>query len=105
MMQRDSVTPQLLTDVKDHINITWEDEATDRKIRGLIASAASYLDGKSGVLNDYEQDGDARTLLMEYVRYARDGALDVFEQNYLPLILAMQTDRQVITYAQIPVSP
>lgn len=99
-MQRAEISPQLLTDVKDYLNITWEDEATDRKIRGLIASAANYLDAKSGVLNDYEQDGDARSLLLEHVRYARDGALDVFEQNYLHLLLAMQTDRQVITFAQ-----
>ena len=36
---------------------------------------------------------------MEYVRYARDGALDVFENNYQHLILAMQNNRKVMDYA------
>ncbi|WP_242978392.1 hypothetical protein [Hydrogeniiclostridium mannosilyticum] len=44
---------------------------------------------------DYETDGEPRTLLFEYVRYMRDGAQDVFENNYLARILAMQNERAV----------
>lgn len=36
-MQRQSVSAELLADVKNHLNITWDDEATDNKIRGFIA--------------------------------------------------------------------
>ena len=96
-MTRAEVTPELLADVKNYLNITWEDQATDDKIRGLIASASVYLDGKGGGALDYEADGLPRTLLMEYVRYARDSALDGFENNYLARLLAMQNDRLVDT--------
>ena len=34
-------------------------------------------------------------MLFEYVRYARDSALDVFENNYTSMILAMQHERRV----------
>lgn len=51
-----------------------------------------YLDGKGGTPLDYDADGMPRTLLMEYVRYARDSALDVFENNYQALILGMQQE-------------
>lgn len=37
---------------------------------------------------------------MEYVRYARDEALDVFENNYTALILAMQNEGAVKAYAE-----
>lgn len=94
-MQRQDVSAQLLADVKNALNITWDDEATDDKIRGLIASASVYLDSKGGAALDYDADGFPRTLLMEYVRYARDSALDVFENNYLALLLAMQNERMV----------
>lgn len=94
-MTRQDVPAQLLADVKNYLNITWDDEATDDKIRGLIASASVYLDSKGGESLDYEADGFPRTLLMEYVRYARDSALDVFENNYLALLLAMQSERMV----------
>lgn len=99
MITRESVPADLLADVKNYLNITWDDETTDAKISGLIASAAAYLDGKLGGQPDYEADGMPRTLLMEYVRYARDSALDVFENNYLALILTAQQEAMVIQNA------
>lgn len=99
-MTRQTVPAALLADVKNYLNITWDDEATDAKIKGLIASAAAYLDGKLGGQPDYEADGMPRTLLMEYVRYARDSALDVFESNYLALILTAQNERLVMQDAE-----
>lgn len=96
---RNALPEGLLYDVKAYLNITWDDEATDIKVSGLIASAMVYLDDKLGEEADYTKDGFPRTLLMEYVRYARDSALDVFENNYISQILAMQNNRKVSAYA------
>ena len=49
---------------------------------------------------DYEKDGYPRILLMEYVRYARDEALDVFENNYLSMLLSMRHERRVEDYVE-----
>ena len=98
-MTRQTVPAALLADVKNYLNITWDDVATDAKIFGLIASAAAYLDSKLGGQPDYEADGMPRTLLMEYVRYARDSALDVFENNYQALILTAQNESLVMQNA------
>lgn len=98
-MTRQTVPAALLADAKNYLNITWDDEATDAKINGLIASAAAYLDSKLGGQPDYEADGMPRTLLMEYVRYARDSALDVFESNYQALILTAQNESLVMQNA------
>ena len=62
--------------------------------------ATAYLDGKLGEAVDYASDGMPRTLLMEYVRYVRDSALDVFEGNYLALLLDMRHERAVRRYAE-----
>lgn len=92
----------LLADVKNYLDITWEDPATDRKLQGIIASGIRYLTDKLGPGVDYTQEGgDGRTLLMEYVRYFRDGALDIFENNYQALILAAQNRRKVKSYAEV----
>ena len=92
---RNSLPEGLRADVKNYLNITWDDDATDNKIRGLIAAGSVYLDGKLGDVADYTLDGLPRTLLMDYVRYARDSALDVFENNYQSMILSMQNERMV----------
>ena len=102
---RNDLPPGLLDDVKNYLNITWSDEATDAKISGLIASGAMYLNSKYGEEADYTAVGSPRTLLFEYVRYARDSALDVFENNYQPMILGMQNERRVSAYElESPVS-
>lgn len=101
-MDRETVPLQLLEDVKNYLNITWDDEATDRKVRGLIAAGAAYLDLKRGAPADYEADGLPRSLLMDYVRYGRDEALDVFEANFRALLLSMRHEREVKEYAASP---
>ena len=97
-MQRENIPESLLADVKNYLNITWDDEATDAKMSGLIAAGSVYLDLKYGGEADYVEDGLPRTLLMEYVRYARDGALDVFENNDQPLVIGMQNQKAVSEY-------
>lgn len=99
MVSRDSLPEGLLSDVKNYLNITWDDEATDAKVSGLIASGMVYLNKKYGAEADYTADGMPRTLLMEYARYMRDSALDVFENNYREMLLGMQTERLVNEYA------
>lgn len=104
MIPRDNVPPKLLEDVKNYINVTWSDYATDKKVCGLIASGSAYLDLKIGGSPDYEADGMPRTLLLEWVRYAWSEALDVFEANFLPLILTAQHE-EVAANAQTDTVP
>jgi len=101
MMGRDEIVSSgLLEQIKTYVGITWDDEDTDRKTADLIASGMRYLDRKAGSELNYTEDGgDGVTLLREYVRYARDGAMDVFENNYRHLILEMQNERRVQRYA------
>lgn len=90
MVRRDNIPQELYEDVKAYCQIYWDDEATERKIRGLIATGMIYINGKLGGEMDYNKDGMHRQLLMDFVRYGRDDALDVFENNYLSMIIGTQ---------------
>lgn len=90
----------LLAAVKTYLQITWTDQETDNRLTELLRSGKAYIDSKRGEEPVYTDAGYPRTLLFEYVRYARDGALDVFENNYRPMILAMQHERMVESYAE-----
>lgn len=92
------VSPELLADVKTVLNVTWSDPGTDNRLTILAQNGMAYLNDKLGVPADYSQPGYPRALLFEYVRYARDEAIDVFENNYMSLILAMQNERLVNTF-------
>lgn len=85
----------LLEELKLYCGITWEDPVTDRQVRTLMENGMAFLDLKRGAPADYHAPGLPRSLLMDYVRYGRAEALDMFEENYLSLITAMQNERRV----------
>lgn len=91
---------QLLPEVENYLNITWQDDATDRKISGIIARGISRLTKLAGSEPDFTVAGDAQELLYEYCRYARDEALDVFENNYRSMLLEMRNGRKVAAYVE-----
>lgn len=87
-----NISPELLADVRNHLQITWRDVETDRRITSLISMGRQYLNQRTGTILEYEEEGSARTLLFEYVRYARDNAMDVFENNYQHLIISLRAE-------------
>lgn len=99
-MPKLAISDALLAEVNNYLDNTWTDEARDQKILGFIRSGMVRINKWLGKEADYESDGDPRTLLFEFVRYARDGAMDLFETNYKSMILAMQNDKAVSDYAE-----
>ena len=97
-MNRNSIPEQLLRDVENYCNVTWQDDATDEKYKNMIAAVAAYLEEKIRGPVDYEADGMPRTLLLEGVRYMRDSAFEVFEGNFRSLILTAQQEGMVLQY-------
>lgn len=95
-----AVSKELLQTVKDSLGISWEDEMGERRLVTIIENGRAYLSDKIGDTVDFEQPGYAQTLLLEYARYARDEALDVFENNYLALLLAARDERQVANFGE-----
>ena len=90
----------LLADVKNYLNITWVDVATDQKVTNILLNGMAYLNGKYGGAADYSFQGLPRALLFDYARYGRDDALDVFENNFRASILAMQNEKAVSDFVE-----
>lgn len=91
----DALIQRLVDEVKNNLNIDWEYEGTNKQVTNWTKSGVSYLNRLAGESMDYLVESAEWSLLMEFVRYARDGALDVFEGNYLNLILAMQNEKRL----------
>lgn len=92
------MTPELLAAVKNYLDITWEDTATDDKLTGIISRGIAYIDRHAGSTLDYSIEDNPRALLMDYCRYAWSNALDEFSINYLPEILALEITESVKAY-------
>lgn len=91
----------LLKDVKNYLNITWEDELEDEKLGGIIARGKKYIDRIAGSEQDYEIEDKPRELLFDYCRYVRSNALEEFSKNYLHELIALQVDKGVEQFAEL----
>jgi hypothetical protein len=90
----------LLEDVKNYLDITWNDPDGDIKLSGIIARGMKYLNSIAGTKLDYTVEDKPRELLFDYCRYVRSNALDEFAINYQHELLALQIQQEVRAYAE-----
>lgn len=83
----------LLTEVKDYLKITWTDE--DSNLQGTITRGKDYLQNLTGTELDFEQEGQPKSLLLDYCRYAYNNALEYFEENFYKEITRLQLQEAV----------
>ncbi len=82
----------LLAAVKNYpgIDITWADASIDAQLTGIINIGTEFLDGKAGAALDYSKDGMPKQLLLEYVKYARNGNLNEYMTNLAPFLMDLR---------------
>lgn len=78
----------IIDQVKDRLDITWDDE--NEKIQGIIERAKANLNSLAGVELDFSTPGLAQTLLLEYCRYEYNNAGEYFEENFQSEIIRLQ---------------
>lgn len=88
----------LLDEVKNYLDVTWDDAQTDSKLQGIIERGKSYLNRVAGKELDFNAEDKPKELLFDYCRYVRSNALEVFQQNYLHELLSLQIDAEVEAY-------
>lgn len=89
---------ELLIAAKNYLDITWDDEATDEKLRGTLSRGMKYLNKVAGVELDYAVEDKPRELLFDYCRYVRSNALEDFQNNFLHELLSLQMAQEVADY-------
>ena len=85
----------LLDDVKSYLNVTWQDDATNKKITGFINRGMKRLQTIAGASLDFAVEDSPRALLFDYCRYANSQALEVFEKNFEAELLELNLTAQV----------
>ena len=80
----------MLEDIKKYLNISWEDDLIDEKLKELINQSKTSIKALGGVEVDFDKDTIAKELLFNRVRYAYNNSLEYFEENFHPEILRWQ---------------
>lgn len=79
-----------LDEVKRHLNITWHDAKTDKKIIDTMYDAEVALNHKLGATIDYFKPGQERSLYMAYMLYAWNECLNEFDSAYRAEIMQIR---------------
>lgn len=90
---------QLLQELKDNLQITWNDENTDNTLSRYIKSSTTYFNELCETEFSFDEGSMERELMLERCRYAWNNALDEFEINYAKrlrsLILSVAVEQHV----------
>lgn len=101
-MNADTITAEqlgeLLTSIRLELSITWADTELDTRLKGLIKRGISYINDCAGAESDYIVEGQAKSLLFDYVRYARSGHLNDFWEDYKRELSALRSAMEVAAY-------
>ena len=84
----------LLAAVESYLKITWQDDATDTEVTGYINRGMARLQQIAGAPLDFTAEEQPRALLLDYCRYARSQALEVFEKNFEAELLDLNLNTQ-----------
>ena len=88
------ISDELLAEARNYLDITWEDEAEDNKLKGQLRRGIDYITAKTGVdasaFAGDAVDGRSQELLFNYLLYDRAGAVDQFKRNYRSDIIGLR---------------
>ena len=84
------VDDEFLKEVKRDLQITWEDEDTERVLSSYIKTGVEVLQNDVGTSIDFDKDDIARGLLRTYVRYAWNKSEEFFIENNLEMLLKLE---------------
>lgn len=91
----------LLEQVKRKLNITWEDEETNARVKDIINSAIPYLRHKLGITEtafDFSAAGVENTLFLAYCLYDWNHCSNEFDENYSRMIAEVRAVYAVNQY-------
>lgn len=72
----------LLEDILNALDVTFDDEATRKKIRDIMQQGEARLEQLKGAPINFAEDMPARTLLFSFCRYGRSNAIEQFEHDF-----------------------
>lgn len=90
----------MLDEVKEYLNISYDDPATDKNLASALVRGKEIINGYAGKEQDYEKEGLPKQLLLDYCRYVRSHAAEMFEINYRHDLIALRDMVEVQEYAK-----
>lgn len=84
-----------LDDLKNYLNITYEDQDIDAKLTGILARADKYVRSRTAAAAGDALTDTEEQLVYDACRYMFNDAFEDFEGNFMHILTAERAVRQV----------
>lgn len=98
MLNANDVPVEFLESIKRHLQITWDDIDTNKKVIEKMVDAEIALNHKLGAEFNYFEPGQARQLYKDYVLYSWNNCLNEFDSAYRSEIYQLRHQAEVANY-------
>ena len=90
---------QVLEELKNYLDITWDDPKGEKKLLGMIRRGMAAISGKVGEC-DFLGETQEKALLFQLVMYEYSGEQQQFWVNYKSELIGLQVAKKVERYAE-----
>lgn len=84
-----------LPEIKNYLNITWDDPLLDNKITGIAERAERIISDYAGAEVDFLADQKAAQLALDCIRYIYNNAYEDFAVNFRSEIIMLRAGYSV----------
>lgn len=94
---------EILVELKSRLDITWEDNITNKRLSNIIKNSIPKLNRLIGVDTiNYTDEGyeEELELLLNYCMYAWENKSELFKTNYIDDILSLRQKYEVEDYRE-----
>lgn len=84
----------MLDELKNYLDITWDDADSDSKLSGILERAETILCSYAGTTIDFTENLSEKQLLFDLCRYIRSNALEDFKNNFSAELIMLRAKYQ-----------
>lgn len=87
----------MLNELKNYLDITWNDPATDEKLQGILNRATSVLNNYAGSEIDFSANENEKQLLFDCCRYIYNNVFEEFKINFSAELITLRAKYKIIS--------
>lgn len=87
----------MFNELKNYLDITWNDPATDEKLQGILNRATSVLNNYAGSEIDFSANENEKQLLFDCCRYIYNNVFEEFKINFSAELITLRAKYKIIS--------
>lgn len=87
-----------IIEVKNYLNVTYNDSDVDRKIDGILKRAEARIRNRVGISKEIQLTEAEEQLVLDCCRYIFNDAAEIFEDSFMVDLETARNNRMIEAY-------